>query len=305
MTETVQIVILSRDRPAYLKEAIDSALLQNKAMVKIKIVVSDNSEKNDVFDLIKERYLKKKVEYIRRSPPVSAKEHFQLVISELNSKYAVLFHDDDVLHPDYVKKMIPFLLSDHISAVSCNAFLFDNGTSDSLKEMYKFKSVQRFTNEKEFLERYLIGSGGIAPFPGYIYNTEVLKKIAFCSLPGGKHSDVVLLSSLLNYGSILWIPESLMFYRIHDSNDSAIENIANRLSLLRYMFSKGVDKTSYPVLLYKYVFWLNWMRQQQGLFLVNILKWRYRIVARYIFFKTIKILFSLFFWKTIIHRYGK
>lgn len=305
MIDTVQIVILSRDRPVFLKEAINSALLQNKAMVKIKIIVSDNSEKNDVFDLMKECYLKKRVEYVRRSPPVSAKEHFQVVISELNTKYAVLFHDDDILHPDYIKKIIPFLLSDNISAVGCNAFLFNNDVSDSVKEMHKYKVVQRFATEKEFLERYLIGSGGIAPYPGYIYNTKLLKRVSFDLLTGGKHSDVVLLSSLLNHGLILWIPESLMFYRIHNSNDSAIENIANRLSLLRYMFSKGVDKASYPVLLYKYVFWLKWMHQQQGLFPINILKWRYRIVAKYIFYKTIKILFSLFFWKAIMRRYGK
>jgi glycosyltransferase involved in cell wall biosynthesis len=45
MKETVQIVILSRDRPKYLEESLDLVLNQNLSKVAVKVIVFDNSEK--------------------------------------------------------------------------------------------------------------------------------------------------------------------------------------------------------------------------------------------------------------------
>jgi glycosyltransferase involved in cell wall biosynthesis len=54
--ETVQIVILSRDRPKYLKESLDSVLNQNLSKVAVKVIVSDNSEKEEVRKMIERDY---------------------------------------------------------------------------------------------------------------------------------------------------------------------------------------------------------------------------------------------------------
>jgi glycosyltransferase involved in cell wall biosynthesis len=109
MKETVQIVILSRDRPKYLKESLDSVLNQNLSKVAVKVIVSDNSEKEEVRKMIERDYPSHNFKYIRRNPPVPAKEHFQLTISECEEKYIVMFHDDDMMHPDYVETMLPFI----------------------------------------------------------------------------------------------------------------------------------------------------------------------------------------------------
>ena len=101
----VQIYILSRDRPKFLREAIDSILNQNQSLMKFEIVVSDNSKSGDVSKMISKHYSTKNFKYIKRGGMLSSREHFRLVVSELNSKYAVLFHDDDVLFPNYIKIM--------------------------------------------------------------------------------------------------------------------------------------------------------------------------------------------------------
>ena len=248
----VQIYILSRDRPKFLREAIDSILNQNQSLMKFEIVVSDNSKSGDVSKMISKHYSTKNFKYIKRGGMLSSREHFRLVVSELNSKYAVLFHDDDVLFPNYIKIMSSSL-QDNIAAIGCNALVFKSSILNAKIKMHKFFLPKWFNSEKFFLEQYLPGSGGIAPYPSYLYRTAYLKQ-AFLNIPiKGKHSDVAILSSLLNYGEILWLESPLMYYRVHDSNDSVVESIPDRLALIYYMKSKGIDKNSIKILFFSLV----------------------------------------------------
>ena len=303
MKENIQLYILSRDRPNFLKKAIDSALNQNPSPVNFEIIVSDNSESDNISKLIARCYTAKELKYIRRDPPISAIEHFKIVVSELNSKYSVLFHDDDVLCPDYMRTMSLLIQEDAIAAVGCNSIILKNNILSS-KKMHNFSPLKKFDNEKEFLEQYLPGKGGSAPFPGYMYVTKYLQQ-SFSNLSvKGKHIDVEILTSLLNYGEIVWCEESLMYYRVHDSNDSVVENIPDRLQLINYMKDKGVDKHSTEFLIFRVIFWFRWIRQQ-GAFSSNITRWRYRTVVLSILSKTVKIFGARCFWKTLLYRYMK
>ena len=303
MSLSLQFVILSRDRPAYLQEAIDSALKQVETELEYEIIISDNSENNEVMDLIHNRYIdNNKIKYIKRQPTLpDGLFHTELVISELNSNYAVIFHDDDILHPEYLKKISPYIINNTVSAVCVNAIIFKKTIFDGVKKTHRFNSIKRFNNKKSFLKQYFLGNGGTAPFPGYMYKTEYLKKISIKSLNTGKHSDVQFLASLLDYGSILWLPEVLMFYRIHKSGSSSNESVSARLKLLRYMFSEGIDRESQSVFLYRYLFYINWIRQQ-GSFFINISKWRYRIVAKFLLLKSINVMKTSYFWLTILRK---
>ena len=302
MIDRIQIYILSRDRPIFLEEMIDSLLNQNQAVIQFEIIVSDNSVGDDVENMIAKRFSMKDFKYIKRRPSLSSRKHFQLIVSELKEKYAILLHDDDILHPDYIKEISCSLKDKGVVAIGCNAFIFSDDIQKIKLKMHKSVKSKRFNNEKDFLERYLPGGGGIAPFPGYLYQTEYLKKV-FLKVPiKGKHSDVAILSSLLNYGSILWLESPLMYYRRHESNDSVVESIPDRLQLLNYMKSKGINKKSTGFLLFRIIFWLNWVLQQ-GRFLVNITHWRYRTVVLSILLKIMKISMTRNFWKILFLRY--
>ena len=303
MPVSLQIVILSRDRPIFLQEAVESALNQVKSEMEYEIIISDNSENNEVVELINRSYSQnKKIKYIKRKPTLpDGLNHTELVISELNSEYAVIFHDDDILHHEYIKKISPFILNSSISAVGTNAFIFNNKTHDVKKKMHDFKDIKKFHNKKNFLQQYLLGTGGSAPFSGYVYKTKYLKKLSIKSITPGKHADVELLASLMEYGSILWLPEVLMFYRVHQSSSSSNENVHDRLKLLRYMYSEGINRNSKPVFLFKYLYWVNWI-VQQGTSKSNILKWKYRVVLKFLVFRSVNVILSFFFWKTVFEK---
>ena len=308
MKKNIQIYILSRNRPNYLRVALDSLLKQNHSQIKFEIIVSDSSDNDDVCKMIDRDYVQKNIKYIRRSGVTSHMGHTQLVVSELNSEYSVIFHDDDILHPDYMSVMSSFLNKSDVVAVGCNSMNFKDNILDpknfldSKLRIHNLSSPLEFNNEKEFLERYLPGNGGNAPLPSYMYRTKYLKQVMLKVSVTGKHEDVAILSSLLNYGTIVWLEKPLMYYRIHASNDSVIEQITSNASLFNYMKKKGVKKNSMKLQLFKVRSMKRWLLQQ-GNIISNITHRRYRVIALFFLLKSMKLIIRGSFWKLVFFKY--
>ena len=300
---SLQVFILSRDRPIYLKQAID-AVLNQQPPLDFELIISDNSEKSDVRNMIANSYGNRKFKYFKIDPPLPVIEHFQLVVSKLNKDFAILLHDDDIVSSSYINVMFQAINEDDTVAVGCNAKIFNNNIFDAKKNAHNFDKPKRFINEKSFLNQYLPGNGGNAPYPSYIYRTKYLKK-AFLNMPiKGKHSDAAMLSSLLSFGEILWLEKKLIYYRVHDSNDSVIENIPDRIRLMNYMKKKGIDRNSINFILFRILFWIRWINQQS----LNIKKLKnpkFQKVLIFIFLKTLKLSFQLNFWLIIFQRFQK
>ena len=90
--KNIQVYILSRNRPDYLRFAIESLLNQKHSPINFEIIISDSSDNDDVSKMINKDYENKNIKYIRRSGITSHMGHTQLVVSELNSEYSVIFY---------------------------------------------------------------------------------------------------------------------------------------------------------------------------------------------------------------------
>ena len=316
LKQNIQFYILSRNRPDYLRVTLDSLLKQNHSLIKFEIIISDSSDNEDVYKMINEDYAHKNIRYIKRIGVTSHMGHTQLVVSELNSEYSVIFHDDDILHPDYMTVMSSFLSTNDAVAIGCNCINFKDDISDPKKfldpklRINNLSSPIIFNNEKDFLERYLPGNGGSAALPSYMYRTKYLKEVML-KFPFrlGKpnepsHADALMLSSLLKYGMIHWIDKPLIYYRIHASNLSVVESIPERLVLLNYMKKKGVKKNSMKLQLFKVMFMKKWLLQQ-GNIKSNINSRRYRVIVLFFFLKTMKLLIRISFLKLVLKRLFK
>lgn len=300
---SLQVYILSRDRPFFLKQAIDSVLNQ-QFPIEFDLIISDNSEGSEVRKMITKSYSQRKFKYFKVNPPLPANDHFQLVVSNLKTEFAILLHDDDIVGSNYIYNMFQAINEDNAVAIGCNAKIFTNNVLDSKKNTHSFNKPKRFNNEKDFLIQYLPGNKGNAPYPSYIYRTKYLKK-AFLNLPiKGKHSDVAMLSSLLSFGEILWLEKELMYYRVHDSNDSTIENIPDRVRLMNYMKKKDIDRNCTNFILYRNLFWFRWINQQR-LSLKNLKNIKFRKVLLSILLNTLKLSYRFNFWLVVFQRYQK
>jgi hypothetical protein len=80
---------------------------------------------------------------------------------------------------------------------------------------------------------------------------------------------------MLKYGSIVWLSDTLMYYRIHDENDSNIEDTVGGIALLNYIAKKGISKNQDFFVAMRYDLWRKWLVKQDK---VNLFTWRNRVV---------------------------
>lgn len=255
------IFIQCHNRPAFARCAIESALRQTNR--DFRLVISDSSSNDELCNLILAEF--PNLEYRRRRPTLSASDHFNINISEADTDFVCLFHDDDLMETSYVDEMLKTIeLHPHAVAYSCNAEIIDD---DGASKGSSFQSAHDdlvIETPRALAGRYFARfPTGIAPLPAYIFPVSIIKNIPVDSQAGGKYSDVAWLLEISKFGSIVWNSEKLIRYRIHATNDSGIESIKDRLKLLGYfklnISSVGMDIISdYRFFLYKRIFggWL-------------------------------------------------
>ncbi len=308
-TPAVQLFILSRDRLDFCRETVASAVAQTYK--NRQIIVSDNSEKDDVSEMLSREF--PEVTVIRRKPALPALEHFNTLIGQATAPLMVLFHDDDVLEPKYVERMV--ILFDrypNVAAIGSNAYIIRGRKLTREKFMGDFSGDKLIIKPFDILESYLsIETTAPAPFPGYMYRKSCIEKIKLEFEKGGKHADVSFLMEIINIKSILWVSDCLFRYRYHDGNDSSQESIGNRLSWLRYIYkTTGLSRKSRMVIDFKCIYWWRWLNQFGSLFSLNGFKLcigskKYRVGTHFLFFTIFRMILSRGgFWRRIF-RYFK
>lgn len=230
--EHLSIFILCHNRPDDARQAIRSVLAQSdKAFT---LTVSDNSSNDDVQRMVQNEY--PDVHYVRRVPMLPALEHFNRCIDEVQAGYFCLFHDDDIMGPDFVAELGAYLRTyPKMIAFGCNAHIETFGKLQQKPSFLSFRKTETISSPRDLAARYFSrAQSGIAPFPAYVYSKEQIGKLRF-EPEGGKYADVTWLLNLSMKGPILWISKPLMTYRIHASNDGATESRRDRLRFLAFI----------------------------------------------------------------------
>jgi GT2 family glycosyltransferase len=227
------IFIQCHNRPKYAKYAIESVL--NQTNKEFRFIISDNSSNNETQLLMHNEF--STLEYRRRSSTLSSLDHFNLSIAEADTEFLCLFHDDDMMEPDYVEAMLKTINRyPNAVAYSCNATTLDEDVERKGEFFESRKEYEIIDNPHALAGRYFSRfPNGFAPFPAYIYRASVVKKIPLDPNTGGKYSDVTWLLEISKSGSIVWNTKKLIRYRMHASNDSGIELAKDRLRLLGYL----------------------------------------------------------------------
>lgn len=225
------IVLLTHNRCQMALEAIVSIVNQTNSS--FQLVVSDNSDEDSLGVAMRERF--SGVIYRKRPSTLSAIEHGNLCISEIQAPYFVLFHDDDLMLPNFVQE---FWLAQarypNIAAFGCNALVERQGVicHSSFKCLASYDGP---INSIELAQRYFSRHQlGIAPLPSYIYQTKFVGNTRI-DIQGGKYGDVQWLMEIAKSGSLIWIAKPTMIYRIHDANDSNTESLRDRLRFLGFL----------------------------------------------------------------------
>jgi len=236
----IQIYIATYNRPKTVLNSVNSVLTQT--FKSFELIVSDNSENNETQVLLS-NIKDERFKYIKREVSYTGIEHLNLILSEISAEYFMIFHDDDVMHPDMVEKLQSFLNDNlDIIAVGANARKVRNGKFTNL--FLHSKNDILIKNPKELVIRYLI-KNGIVPFPSYMYRLVVAKNIKLNLKKGGKYCDVSFLMDVTNFGAIKFLSKPLMDYYYHSGQDSSANESLQKATLINYIVKKaGIDRNS-------------------------------------------------------------
>jgi glycosyltransferase involved in cell wall biosynthesis len=237
----VEITILTRNRPDYLRESLRSCLEQEPGPFSLSVRISDNSDDSCTEQIIANEF--PEIRYVRRAPACTAEEHFKLVIEESYGDLIVLFHDDDVMLPHYTRKMVgAFEQYPSASAIGSNAVMIDGAGKVLRNAFHRHRQDKIIGTGRDLFEFYYPKSGGCSPFPSYMYRKSVLSTSLVDSRDAGKYSDVSLLSKLTSSGHLVILPHALIKYRWHGGNDSSDVSLVDYQKLWRYMMAHGAPR---------------------------------------------------------------
>lgn len=299
MKPKVTVCLLSRDRPGLITETLDSILAQTYR--DFEVVVSDNSEYDEVEALLRARY--PAVRRVRRKPNLSAPNHFRTVLNEIEAEYFVLFHDDDVMLAGYLERMVGVLEENlRLAAAGCNAWILREHAGTDKLTMDQREALLLLDGPEALVYRYLSLMTDHAPFPGYLYRTAMVRSLFPDSSEGGKYADVPFLMKVAQRGPIAWLREPLMKYRIHSESDSATLSIGQFLRLLRFIYKNTAFKPRSDVVRqFRLVHWKRWLFQPGRQLARGWRSHRIRTVARFVVSSTLRLLLTKpELWKRII-----
>lgn len=234
----VSILIPSYNRPEYLKIALESAI--NQSYRNIEILIGDDSTNEDVKNMI-EPYLEKykNIKYFRNERNIGQFENDLKLIEKCSGDYINFLMDDDVFNSLKIEKMMNYYISDvnedialitsHRRFIDCEGKvlqdagvtqkLFDKDTVIDGIEFGNFilKTTMNYIGEPTtvlFRKKDLVEQFGV--FNGRKYGCAV---------------DQATWFNLLSQGKIVYITETLSYYRLHDGQQQKSNKMKSLIAL--------------------------------------------------------------------------
>jgi glycosyltransferase involved in cell wall biosynthesis len=239
----ITVCILSFNRLSYLREALDSVLVQTTKPASIKIFDngSENGLKTSLLD-----YFENGIEWFGSETTQSAIWNFKRAVSSVATEYVLVLHDDDRLCSNFLEQQTKFLESNpHVDAVSCNGYFIDeegHRSGGTLRPEFSRAEAKIFRSSSEVALEY--ASDSCIPFSPVVYRTATVKKIDFRT-EFGKVCDAVFFCDMAEVGTIACQSECLYECRVHAEQDSA-SFPQDQVEMLESFFwsTKGTNKTT-------------------------------------------------------------
>lgn len=101
----ITVAIPTRNRPEYLKQALISVIEQTYKEMRIVVIDNDSDSEYDSKAVVEE-LADPRVEYIRNKKNLGIIGNWNKAIEICDTKYLSIFHDDDIMLPEFIARSI-------------------------------------------------------------------------------------------------------------------------------------------------------------------------------------------------------
>ncbi|MEI6378641.1 MAG: glycosyltransferase family 2 protein [Candidatus Falkowbacteria bacterium] len=220
----VTVAIPTYNREAYLKDCIQSILQQS--FQDFEVIVFDNHSDFDTKRLV-QSFNDSRIKLLINSENIGGIANLdQAFCYKYATPYVIVFHDDDVMHPDLLLKEVA-LLDNNENIVFVVTDLHEakiDGSVFEFPEVKNNKSTLIFSDYTD-LVRLLLKHFGFC-FDSIMYRTFALNGIVEYSKRFNKWCDRPFFIDIAKKGMVAVIREGLVNYRVHNGQDSMAEHSA-------------------------------------------------------------------------------
>lgn len=248
----VLVMIPTFNRPGYFKIALESAL--NQTYRNLEIVVSDDSTNDLTKELIQEYLLDSRLKYYRHEG-FSAKDNWDWMrqyVKDSQCEYINWLMDDDIFHVEKISKMMDFYLeNDDIALVTSHRQTIDaNG-----EYLSDIGATEKICKETTVFDGEAVGRNILCRVCNFVGEptTVLIKKMylkdgdfGWNDLEGDYTAeDYPTWLHILEHGNMVYIPETLSYFRRHEGQWQNNIGIQVRSALcwiidIQYAFSRKI-----------------------------------------------------------------
>lgn len=181
----ISIGVPTINRAKLLSECLRSCL--NQTYENIEIVISDNASSDNTEETIMS-IDDNRIRYHRQSTTIPAIDNWNFCINKAEGKFFTFVSDDDILEPEYVKKLFELTITYPLASL-WRSGLRSIDTDNNI--LWEFSGFSEFITPVKFIEERVMYD---TPqfLPGFLCLTENMKKIGGfkdVGFPGALYSD--------------------------------------------------------------------------------------------------------------------
>jgi glycosyltransferase involved in cell wall biosynthesis len=226
----VSVITPTYNRPAYLKEALSSAVRQTYQ--NIEIVVSDNCSPQNIQALV-ESFGDSRIRFSRNETNLGMIANTLKAFKMAKGKYVACLLDDDMWEEDYLAKLVPLLeANSNLALAFCDHYIMKaNGEIDYAASENCSRDFKRaYLKEGVYQPFWKIGlvDGSIATAMATVIRRDIIDWDSIPHEVGGSW-DVYLtyLCGCSGLGAYYY-PEKLTRYREHEQTETMLNGSRNR-----------------------------------------------------------------------------
>ena len=248
-------------RSGDLKEALDSVFSQ-QTTIPFNVIVSDNNpERDDETEVLIEKYYSNKdnLTYIKNVENLGMAGNWNRLILECKTEYMVLFHDDDVLFPNFLERLEE-IRSQYptVAALNAGKQKSSNPSGDTIKS--RSGRLVSHTAKSNYC-KYLFGAPS-----GCLFKISDLISIGGFDDDSYPSIDYVAIEKLcLENKVVLSTSEPLMFYRVGSNATAKLETQLKWLDIDYQIKNELKEKLGLSPVLYKTALWFETKMRLRGI----------------------------------------